>query len=211
MSVFKGDGTSGKKLSRSGNPDKSDTITGDLEKAGFNRQRAAVFLTLWGKFGKSSYLRRRGRKSIERDTKSLYVRMEITTDEKNELLKRIEMLRNEMESAGEEDRKLKAALVDAAEDQLSAKRVQFDEFETRFKFLNLLKTLADTRSILGNSLVKKVDRVMKNREFKIEFMEEMKNLALDHTLVTDTIEKLDSSIGTYVKSIEEDNKREVLY
>lgn len=183
----------------------------DLLKAGFDRERSRVFLSLWNKFGNKSYLKKKGMKSLDRDVKSLYVSMDRATQDKTELKEQIEDLKKEIENANEEVKKLKSALLDSLEKKLDARKTQYEELETRFKFINLLKTLVDTRNVLGNALIKKVDRAVKNKEFSASVNQEVHSMALNHTEVTEAMDKLDNSIDVYVKSVEQENRREVMY
>lgn len=143
--------------------------------------------------------------------KGLYVSMDRVTQEKTELIDQMDKLRSEISGANPEEKKLKSAVLEAMEKRLDAKKVQYEELETRFKFVNLVKTLADTRDVLGDSLIRKVDNAVRNTNFSAAVDEEVKNMALNHTEITAAMDKLDTSIGTYVKSAEHDNEREVLY
>ncbi|MEM0156329.1 MAG: hypothetical protein QW597_07015 [Thermoplasmataceae archaeon] len=183
----------------------------ELRQVGFDRDRARIFLSLWSRFGNRSYLKRAGARTLDRDVKRLYVAMDRATQDKTDLIGQIERLRSEIRDASSEEKKLKTAVLDSMEKRLDAKRVQYEELETRFKFLNLVKTLAETRSILGDSLIRKVDNAVRNTHFTSEVDQEIRSMTLNHTEIAEAMDKLGTSIDVYVKSAERDNEREVLY
>ncbi|MHB8361816.1 MAG: hypothetical protein ACYDAO_08870 [Thermoplasmataceae archaeon] len=183
----------------------------DLSKVGFNDQRTTIFLSLWNKFGNRSYLKKRGKKRIQKDLKALYVNMDRLTQEKTEIIENIEKIKAEIQGSGEEQKRLKTVILDSMEKNLQAKRLQYDEIESRFKFVNLLKTIVDTRSILGKSLISKVDKVINSKEMKNQIKSEVKSMAFNQAEVTNAIDDLDTSIETYCKSVEGERESEVIY
>lgn len=183
----------------------------EFRQVGFDRERARIFLSLWNRFGNRSYLKRAGARALDRDVKRLYVAMDRTTQEKTDLIDQMEKLRSEILDASGEEKKLKSAVLDSMETRLDAKKVQYEELETRFKFLNLVRTLAETRNVLGDSLIRKVDNAVRNTHFSSEVNEEIRNMTLNHTEITEAMDKLDTSIDVYVKSAERESEREVQY
>ena len=169
-----------------------------LRNAGFDRQTMPTFYLLWRKFGKRKYLSKGGKRKIEKETKIMFVTLDRINDQRIEIENRIKSLEKDLETQGS-DSVMGKTMLEALQNQLSEKTLEYNELEARFKFISLLGIIAGTREVLGTNLVRNVDSIMRDRKVSSRLREEIKDMNLNYGEAIRSLDKLSTTVETYAK------------
>ena len=128
----------------------------------------------------------------------MFVTLDRINDQRIEIENRIMSLEKNLETQGS-DSVMGKTMLEALQNQLAEKNLEYNELEARFKFISLLGIIAGTREVLGTNLVRNIDSIMRDRKVSSRLREEIKGMNLNYGEAVRSLDKLSTTVETYVK------------